>query len=402
MIKALREHPRLHVDRRLPNPEKMYLKNEENRYTRPLVDVRGSDLSNKDLSAYNALMDFTFDQFTIFPTNHSKWPQHLDVKNFLELGKDPGLGIRKLHEKGIDGTGISMAIIDQPLSDHQEYRDNLVHYEEIGYENTPRIFGSMHGSAVASIAVGKTVGVAPKAKLYYFAAPNMHRKSDETMELYSGYRAKALERIIELNKTLPPDKKIQVVSISWMGMNKCSGKEKWNTALANAKKAGLFVLSCAPWQDYKLNFMGMGREALADPNSVESYGPASWGKELKNEEEAKQNPDVLSRFEKTLLVPMDGRTTADPQSNSSYVFYGHGGLSWATPWAASMFLLARQARPNITPEDFWKCALNTGKFNLKAGGVIINPPALIDTIHTRQDRSKGVPLPLLVGSPFCK
>ena len=65
----------------------------------------------------------------------------------MEIHKNPGLNVRLLHEHGIDGTGISMAIIDQTLSPHNEYNDNLVYYEEFlahkSYE------GEMHSSAVS-------------------------------------------------------------------------------------------------------------------------------------------------------------------------------------------------------------------------------------------------------------
>jgi subtilisin family serine protease len=87
----------------------------------------------------------------------------------IEAGRNPGLGVRKLHESGIDGRGVGLAIIDQPLlREHSEYKHALVKYEAIEVDG----FGpQMHGPAVASLAVGKTCGVAPGASLYYFAVP---------------------------------------------------------------------------------------------------------------------------------------------------------------------------------------------------------------------------------------
>lgn len=50
----------------------------------------------------------------------------------MESGKNPGLGIRKLHKEGITGKGIGIAIIDQALLiDHVEYKEQLKMYEEI-------------------------------------------------------------------------------------------------------------------------------------------------------------------------------------------------------------------------------------------------------------------------------
>ena len=53
----------------------------------------------------------------------------------MELGKDPGLGVRQLQAQGITGSGVGIAIIDQPmLVDHQEYASRLKLYEEINID----------------------------------------------------------------------------------------------------------------------------------------------------------------------------------------------------------------------------------------------------------------------------
>ena len=145
----------------LPDSKEMGQKNAENGWQMPEIDVRSKDISDLDLSAYN-MQDITFDDKTAWPIDVAKRPKgYTQLKKIIEYGKNPGLGIQSLHKKGIDGTGLSMAIIDQHLSGHIEYDDNLVHYEEIGRRDVHQK-GSMHGSAVASIAVGKTCGVAPK------------------------------------------------------------------------------------------------------------------------------------------------------------------------------------------------------------------------------------------------
>jgi subtilisin family serine protease len=88
----------------------------------------------------------------------------------MELGKNPGLDIRQLHEQGITGRGVGIAIIDQTLLvDHQEYVNQLRLYEEGSDIQGGWLQTQMHGPAVASIAVGKTTGVAPEADLFYIA-----------------------------------------------------------------------------------------------------------------------------------------------------------------------------------------------------------------------------------------
>ena len=133
------------------------------------VDLRSHDISGLDLKgSFENLLYASFDNKTVWPKDNLM-PKELNTDLITELGKDPGLGVRTLHSKGITGRHVGIAIIDQPLFvDHPEYKDRLKLYEE-----TEDIFidlsSQMHGPAVASIAVGKTTGVAPEADLYFIA-----------------------------------------------------------------------------------------------------------------------------------------------------------------------------------------------------------------------------------------
>ncbi|MDB8709932.1 S8 family serine peptidase [Mediterraneibacter gnavus] len=75
------------------------------------------------------------------------------------------------------------------------------------YSDENQIAG-MHGVAMASIAVGKNVGVAPNADLYFIDDPRPN--CDE--ELDFTYIAEDILSIIELNQSL--EHKIWVISIS--------------------------------------------------------------------------------------------------------------------------------------------------------------------------------------------
>ncbi len=131
-------------------------------------DYRSSNLSALDLTqSLEGLLTSDFDSQTVWPPAE-KLPAGFDPQKIMELGKDPGLGVRQMHTQGITGLGVGIAIIDQPmLVDHQEYMSQLRLYEEINID--PGTESQMHGPAVASIAVGKTVGVAPEADLYFIA-----------------------------------------------------------------------------------------------------------------------------------------------------------------------------------------------------------------------------------------
>ncbi len=128
-----------------------------------------------------------FDDSTAFP-EESK-PLSLTV---LEEGRNPGLGVRALHDEGIVGRDVLVGIIDQnlPGTDHPEYVGKVVKYRNFGTNTTPTE-GSMHGPAVLSLLVGERSGTAPGARCYYAAVPSW--KQD------ARYYAEALDWMIQEN-----------------------------------------------------------------------------------------------------------------------------------------------------------------------------------------------------------
>ena len=309
------------------------------------MDLRSTDLSHLDLSqSRDDLMYAIFDSKTNWPENI---PADFDWQAIMETGKNPGLGVRKLHEQGITGKGVGIAIIDQPLLvEHQEYINQLRFYEEINIKS--HVESQMHGPAVASIAVGRTVGVAPDADLYYVASWTF----DDSGSNNFTYKAQAIRRIIEINTQLPPGRKIRVISISVGWNSDQTGYNEITHAVNEAKAAGIFVISSNIEKIYGFKFHGLGRDPLANPDNVGSYLPGSW---WAGDFYAGKSGSAR------LLVPMDSRTTANPNGYEDYVFFREGGWSWSIPYLAGMYALAAQVKPEITPEEFWKIALETGQ-----------------------------------------
>lgn len=137
----------------------------------PDTDAGWGDFRCADLGDWE-LRDMEEELFTADFDTRTQWPEDLpesfEPQRLLELGKDPGLGLRKVHEQGITGKGVGIAIIDQTLLvEHREYADRLRLYHE--YHTAAKEGASAHGPAVASIALGETVGVAPEALLYFIA-----------------------------------------------------------------------------------------------------------------------------------------------------------------------------------------------------------------------------------------
>ena len=338
------------------------------------LDVRTCDISSLDFTAYTAeeLADIlTFDTKTKFPPK-KKLPKGFSPKKILKNGKNPGLGVKKLHKKGITGKGVSIAVIDQNmLIGHKEYPQNVVYYEEDQFWQLGQP-ASMHAPAVVSIAAGKTAGVAPKAIVFELA----HAFGEELPNDRYDARPMAamLRRVIALNKQLAPGQKIRVVSIS-RGFSKDDlGAEEFNTARQALEKDGVAVFTTN-------DVFTLSRNHSSDnPENVSSYcRPAYWFE--------KQDVPFYNHLQNSVIVPTDFRVIASPTGTKDYVHYANGGLSWAVPYAAGLYALGVQVYPNLTKEIFIQKALETATLqHCTYRGVdfstkIVNPANLLDALN---------------------
>ncbi|MHC5060582.1 MAG: S8 family peptidase, partial [Planctomycetota bacterium] len=107
-------------------------------------DVRGKDLSKLGLSELKGLIaTLRFNKKTIWPGRAESFADKL-----LNKAMNPGLGVRQLHQQGITGKGVNVAIIDQPTYlVHPEFAGKIVAYYDTGCETDE---SSMHGPGVAS------------------------------------------------------------------------------------------------------------------------------------------------------------------------------------------------------------------------------------------------------------
>jgi len=340
------------------------------------VDLRGSNLSRLDLRGAGVSLEHAvFDDKTIWPAP-DRLPKDFDRARIVELGRNPGLGVRSLHAQGITGRGVGIAIVDSPLlTEHQEYAARLRLYEEINaYPNTE---AHMHGCAVASLAVGKTVGVAPGADLYFIGSWPMDPGPDPNQEgpLNLAPYARAVRRILQINDQLPAERKIRVVSLSLGWEPGQTGSTEITKAADEAKVQGMLVICSSVERIHGFKFHGLGRDVRSAPDDFASYRPARW---------ATQGYTSHDR----LLVPMDARATASPTGKDEYAFYAEAGWSWCIPYLAGTYALAAQVDPKVTPERFWALAMKTGrtieaKYNGKTGslGPILDPARLVAALQ---------------------
>ncbi|MHB8094338.1 MAG: S8 family serine peptidase [Candidatus Aminicenantales bacterium] len=316
------------------------------------IDLISADVSGWDLSGRGQdLLYASFDSRTIWP---ELLPSEFDPLRIIALGKNPGLGIRSLHELGIRGENVGIAVLDTALLvDHVEYRDRLRLYEEIHCGDE---FASTHGPAMASIAVGKTVGVAPGADLYFIARSFELDENGEYV-IDHAHLARSIDRILEINRGLPEKRKIRVISVSIGWAPSQQGYAEVTAAMERAEAEGIFVVSSSIGETSggKFYFHGLGRNPLDDPEALKSYRPGMWWSD-----DFHMGINRQASIQDMLIVPMDSRSAASPTGTGDYAFYRSGGWSCSIPYIAGLYALACQVKPEITPEAFWTAALQTG------------------------------------------
>ncbi len=307
------------------------------------VDLESADVSGLDLREKGSDLAYAcFDTQTVWPSA-DRMPAGFDPEEILEWGKNPGLGLRELHARGNDGNGVGIAIIDQGLlTGHTEYAGRLTWYEEI----THNLFDNntaFHASAVSSIAAGKSIGVAPGADLYFISSNDVFLRG---MIWQLHYYAMGIRRVIEVNKFLPADRKIRVISIS-IGSNPpgMAGSNDFSAAVRDAEAEGIYTIFSTVTPS---GFIGLaGRSILSDPDDFHSYDQGVLG-----QGEYKDRPGVL-------LIPVDSLTLAGPSAENDYFFCRIGGVSWIMPFSAGLYALALQVDPGLTLDRFWELAFQT-------------------------------------------
>ena len=307
-------------------------------------NICGADLSRLDLSQKGDLLErMTFDSLTVWP-KPDRLPRGFEPGRRIEEGKNPGLGVRSLHQEGINGSGVCIAIVDGILRrDHIEYSDRIKSYHVREAE------GGSHAPPVCSIAVGKTCGVAPGASLHFYGVLTGDNRR----------YARAVEQIVGRNRNLPSSEKVRVISIS-IGVSQKDHYDQWRAVADKAEKAGILVVTCD-----KQDFMPYG--TLKQKVGKDTDDPNN------------HDPSYLSGDGNALVyVPIGNRSMASHRGKDVYTFDTYGGNSWAAPYLAGLAALAFQVHPGISPDEIvglWQKTAIPTKI-----GPVVNPRRFIEAV----------------------
>jgi hypothetical protein len=342
-----------------------------------LKDLGGMNLSAVDLSQHlNDLWGASFDRKTTWP---KRLPAAFNPQTIINNGQNPGLGVRRLQARNITGKDVGIALIDQTLLvDHMEYKERLKLYEEHVRVDSP---ATRQGCAMASIAVGKTCGVAPGADLYYWAGTYTYSKAGWVSDADLDWIASAIERVLEVNRSLPKASRIRVIGISAGWNPKSKSPEACQTAVKRAEAAGILLLANGLEDASSISFLGLGRNPATDPDLLSSYTLGrAW---QKSDIEGKLSLEPRRR----LLVPADSRTMASCAGTNDYVYFAEGNPASPIAYLAGLYALACEVKPSLSPEEFKAVAFQTGNaIQADRGrgkpelGTVVNPEALLEVL----------------------
>ena len=272
-------------------------------------------------------------------------------------------GFDGAREKGYTGKGITIALIDGPVdtSAPELAGANITDKSRCTIEDSPG--NARHGTDMATILVSPYTGVAPEATLYSYQVSNDDSVSEGTCKV----DGKKLDDFGTLINQAVEDG-AQIISIS-QGTGHLGDDVKW--AITNAIARGVIIVASAgnTGEDENNSHLGswsgvVGVSAINTDGTFASY--SSWG-----------NGVVTA----AVGGPFNTRDENTNQPTTTR------GTSVSAALVAGMLALARQKRPDATPNQILQSLVHSGlnpnhEWNqytgygaIDGGGLVIDDPS---------------------------
>lgn len=298
-----------------------------------------SDLSNCTFGKINpeTLQNISYSTYTKFPVEH---PFNTDFSKQIDYS------IKDIHNNGITGKGVNVAIIDEDFLLRHVECDSIIDYTDCREEKKSN--DDYHGLIVSSMLAGKNVGVAPEANISYFAA------SSGSIEGMARESIAALKNIYNRNLE---GANIKVVSISGYAHRE---NPEFNMIRQLLAEQGCSIID-------SVNF-GMAFTCINAENkdNTTSYYYSKW------QEEDKESYKSLIAVPVPKLIPLSYTT-------NGYRIGGNSSYSWAIPRLSGIYALCLQINPELTIEQCAQLAQET-KIVTEDGISIINPKGMIEKL----------------------
>ena len=268
--------------------------------------------------------------------------------------------LNTVHQKGITGKGVTIAVIDGPVETSNPARKgaNITDKSRCTIQDSPE--GIRHGTDMAIILVSPISGVAPDATLYTYQSSTSTTTSNGSCDS-NGDRLNTIAALI--NQAVEDG--AQFISVS-QSVNESSNELKW--AITNAITKGVIIVAAAGNEALPDDITTLGRysgvvgvSAINSDGTFASY--SSWGDGV-----------VTAAFGGPY-------TTYDVNTGEPVTVHG---TSISTPLVAGMLALARQKWPDATANQILQLLVHTGlnpnhDWNEYTGYGAIDGGALVNT-----------------------
>lgn len=301
-----------------------------------------TDYQFEDNIDYKIIRKVPFSTKTIFPIKHPFY--------FNESIYHVNENVQRLHDLGIDGSGINVAVIDFTFETvPNELKESLVSFKNCN-ENAEVHF---HGTITSSQICGKNLGIVPKSKLWFYGTGQ-------------GMNNIVKDDLIALNDIYEQNKKganIKIINIS-------SSVQRENPEFEEIYEK-LLHQGC-----YIIDSPVFGKDFTSinqDSNTGELYY-SDW------QLLSMDNSELMSK----IAIPTGGKMTPLITTENDYLYCGQATYSWSIPILAGYFALALQVNPNLTYDEFVELAHRTKKN--KDGVMLFDIVGVIEQLNKEQSK----------------
>lgn len=301
------------------------------------------------------------------------------------------LQLEKVHDMGITGKGVTVAVIDTGIYPHEDYKSRIIGWKDMVNDRPNPYDDNGHGTHCAGLVLGdghqaggRFQGSAPEANLV-------------GIKVLSGEGGGAMSDVIRGVEWAIENKEKYNIKVISMSLGAPSfQKEKYDLvskAVAKAWDAGILPVIAAGNSGPFLETVGTpGNSAKAltigaydDKNTADladdtmaffsSRGPTTRDRTVK--------PDLASPGVQ-LVSTLSKNSTIDhaniPRYGDDYILLS--GTSMATPVAAGIAALIYQAAPNLTPREVMDLMTSTARpisdtTPLAQGAGLVDPVAAV-------------------------
>ncbi len=317
------------------------------------------DLSDKDLSSVSleVLSRVAFSSTTIWPTQ-SKLPKGFNPQSILNYTSITSDTVINLHNQGINGEGITIAVIDNRFQgeNHIEFENaNLI---KCTLRNAEIIDYHFHMEDVLAKLCGKNLGIAPKSKILYYEVSDEEDCSLDVLNALKDIKTRILNR-----------EQIRIVNYSYSltdDDNPFKYQRECMKLVEELKQLNCELIDSTRFGE---QFFCCGTTFLNIEDKIDCYTPASFAKGKPYESKVKDKINILC----------SGRAIPEFCSNIGYKYESIDCFSWTIPQCVGYYALCLQINPNLSFNDWvelCQISCDTNSNNLK----VLNATKLIANV----------------------